>query len=217
MDNSTRATIEGAYRAIERIVAERQKLVADPHARKTDQAAALDSLDSQVTDAIRRATESVRAEGEKIQTAYRRSRKTSFDEAAVTSAWGRIEKLLDANAEGLDEVIGRFGQPGYGREAAQSLRENLGTRLTVAMKGTRREEIDRRVAEALDRVARGELKLMGYDERAATEAELDRRGSDAAMRSLVRTAATARTTGTIPAIAQIEMGYALGHGQVERR
>jgi len=217
MNNSTRATIEGAFRTIEGIVEARQKLVSDPHGRKADQNAALDSLDSQAQDAVRRTTEAVRADGEKIQATYRRHKKSNFDEAAVASAWSRIEKLLDANAEGLDEVIARLGQPGFGREAAQALRENLGTRLTVAMKGTRREEIDRRVAEALDRVARGELPLMSYDEAAATEAELDRHGADAALKSLVKAATTVRSTGELPASATLELGFALGHGKVERR
>jgi len=217
MNINTQASIEAAFRAIESIVAARQRLVSDPHARKTDQVAALDSLDAQAHDAVRRATESVRVEGEKIQRAYQRNKKTSYDEQAVTSAWGRIEKLIGAGAEGMDEIVSRFGQAGYGREAAEAIRQNLSTYLTLGMKGARREEIDRRVAEALDRVERGELKLMGYDERSATEAELDRRGTDAAMKSLQRTAATATATGTIPASATLEMGFALEHGKVERR
>ncbi len=192
MNINTRAQIEGAYRTLERVAQDRKALVADPHGRTADQVAALDALDARAQDAIRRATEGVQAEGAKVQAAYRRSRKTSYDETAVGAAWTRIEKLLDRNAEGLDEVISRFGQPGYGREAAEAIRQNLSTRKTIAMEGSGREENDRAVAADLERVERGELSLMPYDERVATEAELDRRGADAALKSLQRAAATVR-------------------------
>ncbi len=52
MNSSTRASIEGAYRTLEGIVQDRKALAADPHARKADQAAALDALDSRAQDAI---------------------------------------------------------------------------------------------------------------------------------------------------------------------
>jgi hypothetical protein len=191
-------------RAIEDGARERAAYLADPHEREADRAEFLKMIDKRRDDAVKAAKLELDNEFEKVATVYQRSKKTSYDEAAVAAAWGRVKSLLDT-FRGVDDIVEREG---FDRNEAEALRRNLATYTAAQLPEARPVDIERRVRPDLYRVLRAELRLMDRGEAEATQAEIERIASADVVRAVDKMGVTAAMAGRVAPQELLEVGFA---------
>lgn len=197
--------IETIIGAIETAAREHAAYDADPHPRKADQDEYRARIDHQRDVTIATARADLAKESATIEAIYSKTRRTSFDEAAVGSAWTRISSLL-SSGRGVDDVIARDG---FTRDEAEALRRNYSTFLAAQDPNLQPVAVERRTAPDLQRVLQREIALMPAAEAEATAAELERLRVGDVLRSIDKMAVEAAQSGKVSGQALLETGFAM--------
>lgn len=197
--------IERIIEAIETAAREHAAYDADPHPRKADQDEYRARIDHQRDVTIATARADLAKESATIDAIYSKSRRSDYDEAAVASAWTRVESLL-STGRGIDDVVGRDS---FSRDEAEAIRRNYSTFLAAQDPDLRPVAVERRTAPDLQRVLQREIALMPTAEAEATAAELERIRVGDVLRSIDKMAVEAKQSGRVSGQALLETGFAM--------